>query len=231
MKNPNLGRFSEVNIGVNGFISSNLFKLEITNKDVLDVGCGYGWFLWEVAKHQPKSLLGIEISDQDLETAANDPRLLNVDLRVGNILSNGFADASFDLVSAWEVLEHIPKNTEQKMFNEIYRILRLDGTALLSTPNKDFRSIIFDPAFCFGHRHYSINQIRSYALNSGLNVEIIEVKGGWPQIIYMLNLYIAKWIFKREPFFLNYMGKILERDWKSTKGFSNIHCKLTKLVT
>lgn len=60
----------------------------------------------------------------------------------------------------WEVIEHIPPNTETHALRELFRVLKNGGSFLLSAPNDHLISKLLDPAyFLRGHRHYHINKI------------------------------------------------------------------------
>jgi ubiquinone/menaquinone biosynthesis C-methylase UbiE len=53
----------------------------------------------------------------------------------GDALNLPFKDESFDIVTAFEVIEHL--YDPQKALGEIRRILKMDGIALISTPRRD----------------------------------------------------------------------------------------------
>jgi len=46
--------------------------------------------------------------------------------------------------------------------------------------------------------------------------------------LYILNLYLSKWIFQRRPFFYNYFSKVLDKNWNNEIGFTNIYVILKK---
>ena len=48
-----------------------------------------------------------------------------------------FEDNSVDKVVAYQVIEHVPYNLNDKLFAEIYRVLKPGGTAILETPDID----------------------------------------------------------------------------------------------
>lgn len=48
-----------------------------------------------------------------------------------------FEDNSVDKVVAYQVIEHVPYNLNDKLFAEIYRVLKPAGTAILETPDID----------------------------------------------------------------------------------------------
>ena len=105
---------------------------DLKNKRVLDIGCGFGWFELNALKKGVKEIAGIEISAEDLKAARSNIKDGRAVFKIGGALKLPFKDNYFDTVVAWEVVEHIPKNTEDKMFKEVYRVLKKKGTFYLS---------------------------------------------------------------------------------------------------
>jgi SAM-dependent methyltransferase len=199
---------------------------DIRGRDVLDIGCGYGWFELFAISKGVRSIAGIEVSEQDLETARRHIDLPNVRLDVASATSLPFADESFDTVVCWEVLEHIPPNTERKAFQEICRVLRPDGSLYLSTPHASISARLFDPAWwLIGHRHYSIVGLRQLAESAGLTVDVLEVRGGRWLMASILNLYIAKWIFRRPPFLADYVNRKVDSEMEMPGGSAGCFMK------
>jgi ubiquinone/menaquinone biosynthesis C-methylase UbiE len=105
---------------------------DIINKDVLDIGCGYGWFELDAIKNNVKKIIGFEASETDLLTAKDNIHNDKVEFITykdkndinPNTIRLPFNDNSFNTVVSWEVIEHIPKGTEPQYFNEIYRVLK-----------------------------------------------------------------------------------------------------------
>lgn len=94
---------------------------------ILDLGCGHGVLLDALARRLPEAgLVGL-----DVVAPPPDARWRAV---TGDIATRlPFADHSFDVVVAGEVIEHVPH--PDLMLAEIRRILRPGGTMVLSTPN------------------------------------------------------------------------------------------------
>lgn len=204
---------------------------DINGKDVLNIGCGFGWCELNFLDRGMRQMMGIEISDDDLKTARENVINEKTQFRVGSATDLPFPDQSFDTVVSWEVIEHIPKNTENQMFSEVARVLKSEGTFYLSTPHTSFFSNILDPAWWFvGHRHYSREKLSAYAKNNGFNVVDVRIKGKWWMLFSVLNMYISKWILRRSPLFGGIFSQKEHEEYMTDDGFSNIFVKLKKVV-
>jgi 2-polyprenyl-3-methyl-5-hydroxy-6-metoxy-1,4-benzoquinol methylase len=97
---------------------------------VLDVGCGEGRFAAELARAGAR-VVGIDVAEEPLRRArARHPEL---DLRL--VEPEGpwrLDDASFDVVWAGEVIEHVADTAA--WLSQVRRALRSGGSLLLSTP-------------------------------------------------------------------------------------------------
>ena len=202
-----------------------ILKEDIENKVVLDIGCGYGAFVLYASEKNVKKVVGIEITEKDLETAKKCVKKENVELKVGSGIEIPYPDNYFDTVVSFEVLEHIPKNTENKMFSEINRVLKKNGKLYLSTPFDSFIAKSLDPAFYLtGHRHYSLKQIGEFTKNNNLEIISTRVWGGFWQIIAQFDLYISKWIFRRHRFFEEYVNQKNIKELKdNVEGYMDIY--------
>ncbi len=97
---------------------------------VLDVGCGEGAFAEELLR-AGASVVGIDVAEEPLRRArARTPKL---ELRlVGAEDPWELEDASFDVVWAGEVIEHVADTAA--WLSEVRRVLRSGGSLLISTP-------------------------------------------------------------------------------------------------
>jgi len=202
---------------------------DIQNKQILDIGCGYGWLELNLFKRGAEHVTGIEISDMDLETARKHINCPTIDFQCGSAIDLPFEQNRFDTVVSWEVIEHIPRNTEQMMFHEVCRVLKMGGCFYMSTPYNCFTSNILDPAWwLIGHRHYSIKKLEVLASASGLTIEKLVLNGRWWEIIATNNLYISKWIFRRKPFLKQLIDRRQDAEYAAEDGFTNIFVKFRK---
>jgi len=102
-------------------------------KHVLDAGCGTGYGSGELAK-TAGSVVGVDQSTDAITFARENYRLPNLRFVQGSVESLPIADASFDLVAAFEVIEHLERWREFLL--EVRRVLVPTGQFIVSTPNK-----------------------------------------------------------------------------------------------
>ncbi|MEN8206886.1 MAG: class I SAM-dependent methyltransferase [Pseudomonadota bacterium] len=94
----------------------------------LDIGCGNGKFLNKLCS-LGWDAQGVEFNEGAVAVC----RASGLTVSHGDLHSAGFPDASFDMVSARHVIEHIPD--PNAFISEIARILRPGGQLYLRTPN------------------------------------------------------------------------------------------------
>ena len=203
---------------------------DITGRDVLDIGCGYGWFeLWAARKRGVKHITGLDMTPADLQTASQHIKELNVLFKEGGATKLPIESNAIDTVVSWEVIEHIPPNTEPVMFDEVRRVLRPGGCFYLSTPNGTLRSILGDPTYwMINHRHYMLSYFAELAAAKGFSIAKSAVRGGVIEIADMWNLYVSKWIFRRDRFFKQRSLQLTDRDYWRDQGFNTLFVKFVK---
>jgi ubiquinone/menaquinone biosynthesis C-methylase UbiE len=199
---------------------------ELASRDVLDIGCGFGWFELLALDCNAASVVGLEPSEADLVTARKHVSDECVSFVVGSAIELPFADQSFDVVVCWEVLEHLPAGTESQAFAQFHRVLRPGGLLYLSTPYASLRARALDPAWwLIGHRHYSTDDLERLVRDVGFEVELLEVRGGGWLLASILDLYIAKWLFRRAPFFESAVNRRVDRELQRPTGYANCFLK------
>lgn len=95
---------------------------------LLEIGAAHGGFL-RLASSAGFEATGIEMSPSIVEFAR---RTFEVDMRVGPLETAGFGDATFDVVVAFDVLEHV--HDPAATLREVRRVLRPAGILLVQTP-------------------------------------------------------------------------------------------------
>ena len=141
-----------------------------TARDLLDVGCGDGSITLRLPRRG--RVIGCDSSLTGL-------RMMEVTGVCGSLQDLPFADRSFDLVSAFEVLEHLPPSLLPQACAEIGRVAR--DHILLSVPNReDLESRLGRCSAC-GRVFHVYNHLSSFNRDSirtlfpGFGLKILEV--------------------------------------------------------
>src|SRR5262249_37323679 len=100
-------------------------------RDVLDVGCGAGTLLG-LLKRRGFQVGGVDVSEEAARVAESEN---GVRVRVGSLKESMFANASFDIVTLFHVMEHVVN--PRAVLAEVSRILKPDGALVLQVPNID----------------------------------------------------------------------------------------------
>jgi ubiquinone/menaquinone biosynthesis C-methylase UbiE len=104
---------------------------KLSDKKILDVGCGYGGELRNIVKYgaKPNHLYGIELIEDRIEIAKDvNP---NINFRCGNALNLPYQDESFDIVAQFTVFTSIlKKGIKKDIAKEMLRVLKKEGIIL-----------------------------------------------------------------------------------------------------
>lgn len=103
-------------------------------KRVLDAASGAGYGAAMLARAGAASVTGIEIDPATVDYATRRfGRPGRVDFRVGDVTKIDLPSRSFDLITSFETIEHLPD--PDLMLAEFARLLAPGGTLVISTPN------------------------------------------------------------------------------------------------
>lgn len=129
-----------------------------TATSLLDVGCGNGAFLASLERRAALRLAGVEPS-----AAARDAAVCKAPLIPGSADDLPFETGSFDIVSALEVLEHIPHPSYDPARREVVRVAR--SHALVSVPFRERAAPTRCPSCgCRFHPHYHMRTFDDRAM-------------------------------------------------------------------
>ncbi len=108
-----------------------------TNLRILDVGCGGGFLSNYLSSHGYR-VSGIDLSEESLKVAEKYDQTQKVDYRIADAQNLPFSDASFDVITAMDFLEHV-ENPAQ-IIKEISRVLKPGGIFFFHTFNRNLLS-------------------------------------------------------------------------------------------
>jgi SAM-dependent methyltransferase len=171
-------RLQELALGDAGFeeLEAGIKRGASARPRVLDVGCATGALLAKL-RDRGWACVGVELSP-----AAEYARLeRGLEVRKASLEESRFPAASFDLVLASHLIEHL--NKPATFVREAYRVLAPGGRLILTTPNiagfqarlfgSRWRSAIFDHLYLF-----SAKTLSALLRQSGFAVERIRTWGG-----------------------------------------------------
>lgn len=112
---------------------ANLFRKELANNSILEVGCGEGHFLESVARLIPhRELVGLDISINPYATNLPEIEFITSDIIQFNI------GRRFDVVFSDQVLEHIAPADLKQHLGSVRNALNDGGTYVVNLPNRLF---------------------------------------------------------------------------------------------
>ena len=138
---------------------------------IMDVGCGSGRFL-SVARSSGWIAQGTEVSDLAAEYARDH---YGLDVIGQDLLSVGFPDECFDVVTMWGVLEHL--HHPRASLQEVSRILKPNGLLVALVPN-----IGSTQARIFGSRWYLLDVPRHLYHFSRVTLNRLAASAGLCQV-------------------------------------------------
>ncbi len=111
---------------------------------LLDIGCGYGFFP-KMAEEKAWKAVGVDLNPKAIDYAKD---CLGVNALLGDIRDNCFPDGSFNLVTLWNVLDHVPDPFD--LLIEVHRVLKDDGYVFIRIPNGTWQYLNFRVANFLG---------------------------------------------------------------------------------
>lgn len=154
--------------------------LDVKNKDILEIGCGNGYGGYLLNQFQPKSYIGLDMMEEQIEIACkNYPQYKFIIQDAADL--GQFADASKDVIIIFGVLHHIPE--WRKVLDEIRRVLKPNGSFFLEEPRgMDLK--LFDFFFRWGHPNsdFGLKAMEEYLNSCGFHF-----KKKWTPLLTMYH--------------------------------------------
>lgn len=141
---------------------------------LLDIGCGRGLFL-NMMKKAGFEVKGVEFNK---ETASYTKSVYGIDVVYGPPKSWGFNEGSFDVITLFHVLEHLPSPVQT--LSSVSGLLKKGGLLIISVPNFDSlqartgRGLWFHldvPCHLF---HFKEEGIKELLANKGFRVVMVK---------------------------------------------------------
>jgi cyclopropane-fatty-acyl-phospholipid synthase len=110
-------------------------KLHIKEgQKILDIGCGWGGMAFEIARQKKCEVLGISLSNNQINYCNQKAKELNLDNQVRfELIDYRHVKGKFDRIVSVGMFEHIGKKFYKVFFKKINELLKKDGISLLHT--------------------------------------------------------------------------------------------------
>ena len=181
-------------------------KLDLKkNQRVLDIGSGWGTLALDIAQKSKCEVLGITLSENQLNYSKKKAKELNLENQVEfRLLDYRHLDEKFDRIVSVGMFEHVGRKFYKTFFNSVYKLLKEDGISLIHTigsinPPRDPQPWITKYIFPGGYTP-SLSEITYPIERSGLVLSDVEV----------LRMHYAHTLRHWKERFLNKKTQVLE---------------------
>ncbi|MDP5030997.1 MAG: class I SAM-dependent methyltransferase [Paraglaciecola sp.] len=142
-----------------------------SNMKVLDIACGNGYGV-RMMSEVLTEVHGADIDFEIIAYAENKSEQTNVSYFVQDVNNMDFDDASYDAVTSFETLEHVPAESYLK---ELRRVIKPGGMLIISTPQNSFGHI---PVNACHLVEYSLESLLKLVGQYFLIIKVIGIKAG-----------------------------------------------------
>lgn len=174
------------------------FLLKDINAPILDIGYGAGHFLYYLKKKGYRNFIGMDLSPDNIKHCKDN---IAPNVQLADAFEYLVKKKSMHcVISANDVLEHIPKEGVIKLLKLIYRALRPGGIFLLRIPNMSnpfpIQMRYKDFTYEFGFTEESIYQVLHLA-----GFHDIQIDASWTDK-KSIKSYIRKMVLRKLFWFL-----------------------------
>ncbi len=194
----------------------------ITKGRLFDVGAGLGEFLNKANKTNSWECSGSETSTYAIMFAKKE---FDVDISLGQLEELNIPDKSYDAVTLWHVLEHLPNPT--MAIKEINRILKDNGLIFIAVPNDSW----------LARRHFIKNAIKTTFFKNKLKLKKMYPhinEEGNKHLFYFtpktLTRLLTNCNFKVEKLTVDYDFEKIDPNVEKTYKFNRLINNITGLV-
>ena len=147
----------------------------------LDIGCAAGFFL-EVLSRHGWQVAGVELSP---EIARHAREVCGFDqVHVGELGTSSFEPNSFDLITCWDLVEHVPDPIA--LLRKARSLLKANGHLIIETQNVESRF-----ARLLGHRWQHYKHLEHLYHFSGTTLQLLLQKSGF-ELVHQTSRFGGK---------------------------------------
>ncbi|OFZ47659.1 MAG: hypothetical protein A2381_09415 [Bdellovibrionales bacterium RIFOXYB1_FULL_37_110] len=168
------------------------------DKIVLDCACGKGYGTYILASSS-KSVTGIDLNTISIEIAQRVFKKDNLAYKIADILSLEKLQDKFDVITAFEAIEHIHSDLNDGFITSLKRAISPSGKIIISTPNHDvvLKSRSSIPSFHINN--FRSKELRTFLLKHFDDVQMIgqfRPKGTLYNLLFKFDYFNLRHVIK-----------------------------------
>lgn len=149
----------------------------VKDKVVLDVACGSGYGTEVLLQAGAQKVIGVDIDEIVIKAAQQRYSDSRIEFMAAEATTLPLPDKSIDLITSFETIEHLSDCAAY--LKEMKRVLKGEGVALISTPNRD----VFGQKNPFHIKEFTKIEFTELLSSYFQNVTILEQKNGLASVI------------------------------------------------
>ncbi len=127
---PHQGNLEPLKDSVKRILPGSVRNILTAHSVILDIGCGNGSFLAQIRREFGCAIHGVDISTAAVEVAK---KQFGLDIFCGQITDSPYSSDTFDMITAWSCIEHVPDPME--VARKAWSLCKPGGWFILKTPN------------------------------------------------------------------------------------------------
>lgn len=158
-------------------IRYELVKSWVKDKVVLDIASGSGYGASILAQAGARQVIGIDIDAEAVAQAEKEYGSKQLTFKTGKAEAIELENDSIEVITSFETIEHI--QDYETYLKELARVLKTEGVAFISTPNRD----VFGQKNPFHIKEFSREEFETALKTHFSFVKILEQKNGLASVI------------------------------------------------
>tara|TARA_Y100000034_G_C6874879_1_gene399930 strand:+ start:74 stop:799 length:726 start_codon:yes stop_codon:yes gene_type:complete len=188
------------------FLKKAILGISSKNIKILDIACGTGRMLPEVfSVRKDIEYFGVDSSKEMTNLLKEKAKKINIEKRVKIKIADAsklpFKDNEFDLVYTYHLLWHIPKENQEKIIKEMFRVTKKNGIIIFDVLNKNFiyekikkflkikktegihKLSISDIKKIIGDKNHKIEKLSDFPIKNSFLYSIFNLKNKFRKIL------------------------------------------------
>ncbi len=150
---------------------------------VLDAACGEGYGS-NILSEAAKRVYAVDISHDAIKNAKQKYHKDNLQFIENSIAEISLGSNTIDMAVSFETIEHVGSEIQEKFLSEVKRLLKPNGTFLISTPNKAVYSDLYHYSNEFHVKEFYYEEFITFLKKYFKNVVVLHQSNAIMSVIY-----------------------------------------------